>query len=158
MTRRTEETTRTSLTMVNVEAKAGTVIGTKRRETMEATVEEAVVEAKAEEEAMEATTTTTMAEEVVATTMKAEVIGATTTDTRTTSTRETNNTPSRISSNKCLQHFRFLIQHPVQGRTFKTTTWTATQIKPVAILTVANGATKGNTGRDRPNLVQRVPI
>ena len=70
------------------------------------TVEEArvvtVVEA-AVDEAKEATTTTTMVEEAVATTMEAEVAKATTMGTRTTSIRGTNNTPSFISSNKCLQ-------------------------------------------------------
>ena len=117
-----------------------------------------VAEAEAAEEAEEASATTTMVEEVVATTMEAEVVETTTMDTRTTSIRGTINTLSHISNNKCLLQFHCLIQHPDRCLTFKTTTWTTMQIKLVTILTVANGATKGNTGCDRPNLVQGIPM
>ena len=71
-----------------------------------AEVEDAVVE--------EATATTTMVEEVLATTMEVEVAKATTMDIRTISIGETNNTPSRISNNKCPQQLHCLIQQAVQ--------------------------------------------
>ena len=91
----------------------------------------------------------------VATTTEAEVAEATTMYIRTTSIRGTNNTSSRISSNKCLRRFHCLIQQAVPYLTLKTTTWTATRITQETILTVANGATKGNAGPDKPDLVQR---
>ena len=137
--------------MVNVEEEAGKANKTEKEPTMvEPLEEEALAKVAAEEEAVveEAAATTTMAEEAVATTMEAEVAKAATMDIRTTSIRGTNNTPSRISSNKCLRRFHCLIQQAIPYLTFKATTWTATQIKPVTILTVVNGATKGNTGCD----------
>ena len=85
-----------------------------------------VVVTEAEEEAKGAKTTTTMVEEVVSIRTEVEVAKATTMDTRTTCIRGTDNTPSHISSNKCLQQFHCLIQQAVQCLTFKATTWTAT--------------------------------
>ena len=150
---------RENRTMVDAEDEAGKANKTEIKLTMveplKKEAEVVVVEAKAKEEVKGGTTTTAMVEEVVATTTEAEVVEATTMDIRTTSIRGTNNTPSHISSNKCLQQFHCLIQQAVRCLTFKATTWTAMQIKPVTILTVANGATKGSTGPDQPDLVQR---
>ena len=145
--------------MADAEAEAaGAAAETKRKETTEASVEEAMVDKVAEEEAKEATTTTTMQDKAVATSMEAEAAEGTTMGTTTTSIRGINITHSCISNNQCLQKFHYPIQRPVQHHIFRTTTWTATPIRPVTMLTVANEATKGNTGRDQPNLVQRVSL
>ena len=110
----------------------------------------------AEAEVEGATTTTTMVEEVVATSMEAEAADDATMSTRSTSIRGINSTLSHLSNSQCLEQFYCPIQRPVQYHTFRTTTWIATQIKVVTTRTVAYGATDGHTGRDLPNLVQRV--
>ena len=143
--------------MANAEADAG-ASETKKESTM-ALEEEVVVAAVEEAVVEEATATITVVEEVVATTAEAEVVTATTMDTRTTSIRGTNNTPSPISNNhQCPQQYlcRTLFQVAVHRQHTKATIWTAMQIKWVTMPTVAIGATKDNhNGRDRPHLVQR---
>ena len=146
--------------MVDEEEEAGEAKETEIEMTMvePLEVETEVVEAAEEaavEEAEVATATTIMVEEVVATTMEAEEAEATTMDTRIIRIKETNNMPSRISSNQYLQQFRCLIPQEALLLIFSTTTWTAMQIKPVTTRMVDNGATSDHTGRDLPDLVQR---
>ena len=146
--------------MANKGTEAGEGNGTETEPTMVEPLEEeavVVVEAAVEEAVVEEDTTTTkMVEEAVVTTMEAEVAEATTMDIRITLIRGTNNKRSHISNNnKCLQQFHCPIPQEVLSRSFKATTWTTMQIKPVITLTVAFGATNEHTGRDQPALVQR---
>ena len=158
MMKRIRKTTRNK-TMADAEAEAGAAAETERKGTMEASVEEAeaivvVEEVATVEESMEATATTTMVEEVVAASMLEAEAAEGIMDTITTNTRGINNTVRYTSSNQCLQQFLYPMRI-VPNHSSRATTWTATRIKPVAMPTVANGATKCNNGRDQPNLVQR---
>ena len=145
--------------MANEGAEARKANRTKTEPTMVEPLQEevVVVVAAAVEEAVveEATTTTTMVEEVVATTPAAEVAEATTMDTRIIRIKETNNMPSRISSNQYLQQCHCLIPQEALLLIFSTTTWTVMQIKWVTTRMVGNGATSDHTGRDPLDLVQR---
>ena len=135
-------------------------VETEKEETMALVEEAEVVEVAVVEEALakEATVTRTMEEDVVAALMQAEEATQGTMDTTTTSNRGINNTHSHISNNKCLQQSLSIIPFPVMDHSSITTAWTASKpIRWVEASTVANEATKGNNGRDRPNLVQSSP-
>ena len=106
-------------------------------------------------EAEGTTPTTTMEEEVLTASMEAEEATESIMDTRIISTRGINNIFCHISSNQCLQQCLYLIPRPELERSSRTPTWTAMPSRWVEAPTVTNGATKGNSGRDQPNLVQR---